>query len=59
MRQALCALVAALLLGGCGDDVTLYEPGVYKGTPDPLNEKTTTEELQSALNQRVQYQSDR
>lgn len=58
MRQALCALAAALLLGGCGD-VTVYEPGVYKGTADPLNEKATTEELQSALNQRVQYQSDR
>lgn len=31
-------LVSAVALGGCyeNNDVTLYEPGVYKGKSDPL-----------------------
>jgi hypothetical protein len=55
------ALVAALSVTGCGnsEDVTFYEPGVYKGPADPLLEKERTKELQSALDERVQHQSDR
>jgi hypothetical protein len=53
--------VAALSVTGCGnsEDVTFYEPGVYKGPADPLLEKERTKELQSALDERVQHQSDR
>lgn len=55
------ALVAALSVTGCGnsEDVTFYEPGVYKGPSDPLLEKERTQEHQTALDERVRNQSDR
>ncbi len=54
------ALLAAL--GGCYEppEVTLYEPGVYKGTTDPLLEKLRSGERQSQLLERFKtVQTDR
>lgn len=57
------ALVIALTgLGGCYEspDVTLYEPGVYKGEEDPFLEKAADPEHQEALRQRLaRGQTDR
>ncbi len=53
---ALVALLAgALFLGGCYEDagdVTLYEPGEYKGEPDPLLDDSGTESFNEALRER-------
>lgn len=48
------AAIAAGALAGCYETVTprLYEPGVYKGGEDPLRDKLTQPELQSALEER-------
>ena len=53
------ALAAGLLLiggmlSGCYEDtdVTVQEPGVYKGKPDPLLEKMQTASLQGELDDR-------
>jgi hypothetical protein len=60
MRISILALLvaASMALAGCSD-VTVYEPGVYKGSSDPLVEDLRSEELQSDLNQRVERQRDR
>ncbi len=60
MRISILALLAAasLALAGCSD-VTVYEPGVYKGKSDPLVEDLRSEELQNALAERAELQRDR
>ncbi len=60
MRIITLALLAAasVALAGCSD-VTVYEPGVYKGSSDPLVEDLRSEELRSALEDRVERQRDR
>jgi hypothetical protein len=45
-------------LAGCSD-VTVYEPGVYKGASDPLVEDLRSEELQQQLRERVNRAADR
>ncbi|MGD9387216.1 MAG: hypothetical protein PVI87_03220 [Gammaproteobacteria bacterium] len=50
--------VALLALAGCSD-VTVYEPGVYKGASDPLVEDLRSEELREELNERMTKQRDR
>ena len=49
-------LLALLLvsLTGCyeSDNVTLYEPGVYKGDQDPLVKKLRDDKFQAELEQR-------
>ena len=50
--------VALLALAGCSD-VTVYEPGVYKGASDPLVEDLRSEELRTQLEERAAKQRDR
>lgn len=53
------AVVLSLTLAGCSD-VTLHEPGVYKGRVDPLVEKQRSPEQQEKLQARFnQIQTDR
>ena len=49
-----CLLAASALLTGCYEDtdVTVQEPGVYKGKSDPLMEKMETASLQGKLDDR-------
>ncbi|MBS3785744.1 MAG: hypothetical protein KGY57_02935 [Gammaproteobacteria bacterium] len=57
---ALGLLVVALT--GCYEsvsDVTIYEPGVYKGSDDPLLNQTGSAESAEALRQRFSGQRDR
>lgn len=57
-----CILVLGVLLAGCYDDpdVTIHEPGVYKGKHDPLLEKMQTASLQGELDDRFRsVQMDR
>ena len=63
MKTLNLALVASvgLLVSGCGEatEVTVYEPGVYKGSSDPLLSKTGAEH-QQAMQERFQRgQTDR
>lgn len=63
-RLSLFLLCVPLLagLGGCYEspDVTVYEPGVYKGKSDPLLEKQRTQERQQQLVERFNtVQTDR
>lgn len=60
MKISTLALLTAvsLALAGCSD-VTFYEPGVYKGSSDPLVEDLRSEELQTSLEERVETQRDR
>lgn len=60
MRISMLALLAAaaLAVAGCSD-VTVYEPGVYKGASDPLVQDLRSEELRSALDERITTQRDR
>jgi len=61
-KMAGALLVACVLQAGCGNpaDVTVYEPGVYKGEPDPLLKKLEDPKLQQELRDRVtQIQTDR
>jgi len=60
MKIPILALLAAtsLAVAGCSD-VTVYEPGVYKGASDPLVEDLRSEELRSALEERAERQRDR
>jgi hypothetical protein len=55
--------MALLALGGCYEDagdVTLYDPGVYKGEEDPLLTRSGTDELEATLQNRFQAgQTDR
>lgn len=50
--------IAFLALAGCSD-VTVYEPGVYKGASDPLVEDLRSEELRTQLEERAAKQRDR
>lgn len=62
VRALLAPGLLALALAGCyesPDDVTLHEPGVYKGPSDPLGNKLDDDELQQALEQRFRGQTDR
>jgi hypothetical protein len=52
------AAFAFLALAGCSD-VTVYEPGVYKGASDPLVEDLRSEELRAELDERMIKQRDR
>lgn len=56
-------LVAGVaVVAGCyrPADVTVYEPGEYKGTDDPLLAKMATEEHKAVLRERLQaVQADR
>ena len=47
-------LAAGVLLAGCYEstDVTVQEPGVYKGKTDPLLKKMETASLQGQLDDR-------
>ena len=60
MRISILALLAAtsLAIAGCSD-VTVYEPGVYKGASDPLVQDLRSEELQATLEERAERQRDR
>lgn len=60
MRISTLVLLAAssMALAGCSD-VTVYEPGVYKGDRDPLVQDLRSEELRTQLEQRVAKQRDR
>ena len=62
-RLGSAALLAsvALGLGGCSDleDVTLHEPGVYKGKTDPLVQRLEQPEQQQELEERFRSQMDR
>ncbi|GEM_PF-623481 len=64
-RLAAAAVLAIALLGlsGCYEDpgeVTLYDPGVYKGEEDPLLARSGTDELEAKLQNRFQTgQTDR
>jgi hypothetical protein len=54
--------VLAVLATGCGRsrDVTVYEPGVYKGSKDPLVAMHATAEHKALLQERfTKGQSDR
>ncbi|MDX1608513.1 MAG: hypothetical protein R3225_00140 [Halofilum sp. (in: g-proteobacteria)] len=48
------AAIATVTLAGCYETATprQYEPGVYKGSEDPLRDKLQTSDLQSALEER-------
>ncbi len=65
MRQwhaGLGIVAAALVLVGCYEstEVTVYDPGVYKGEEDPLMAKQRKEAQQERLRQRFrQVQTDR
>ncbi|MDT8408477.1 MAG: hypothetical protein RQ741_02640 [Wenzhouxiangellaceae bacterium] len=56
-----CVAALCLGLGGCYEstDVTLYEPGEYKGKSDPLLTKLKSSELQTSLERRFDGQRDR
>lgn len=61
-RSAILVALAAALLGGCYEspDVTNFEPGVYKGKPDPLVEKSRSDEYEEQLRERfASVQTDR
>lgn len=60
MKIPILALLAvtSLAIAGCSD-VTVYEPGVYKGASDPLVQDLRSEELQTALAERAEKQRDR
>lgn len=57
----LAALLALGLLAACGraTEVTLHEPGVYKGPADPLLAKLEQGALREQLDSRFQGQTDR
>ena len=48
-------VVLAVLIAGCGSrlDVTVHEPGVYKGPTDPLLDAHGTDEHKELLRQRL------
>ena len=64
MKTLKLAMVAAIgmLVSGCGEatNVTVYEPGVYKGSPDPLLATSGADSHQQAMKERFQRgQTDR
>ena len=62
-RYATLLIIAAAGLAGCYEnprEVTLYEPGVYKGTTDPLLKALQKPALQQRLEERFSLvQTDR
>ena len=58
MKRTALALAAATVLtvglGGCYETTTpkQYEPGVYKGSKDPLLDKLKQDDLRSELDER-------
>ena len=54
LALSVLGLGAALALTGCYEDTTptQYEPGVYKGTSDPLRNKLESQELRDQLDER-------
>lgn len=64
MRKVTVALliVASVAMGGCYEstDITLHDPGVYRGATDPLLAKQANPEQQAKLAERFRMgQSDR
>ena len=54
------ALAAALVVAATGCNVTNYEPGVYKGSRDPLLARQATPEQKALLQERfTKGQTDR
>ena len=61
LARLLALGLLVITLTGCYEsvsDVTIYEPGVYKGGDDPLMEQSTAER-DGALSQRFGGQRDR
>lgn len=58
---AASALALAAFLSGCYEDpdVTVYDPGVYKGKDDPLLAKLEDPEFRAELDERFDGQRDR
>jgi hypothetical protein len=55
-------IVASMALGGCYEstDITLHDPGVYRGGKDPLLAKQASPEQKARLAERFQVgQTDR
>lgn len=55
-------IVATMALGGCYEsaDITLHDPGVYRGGSDPLLAKQASPEQKARLSQRFEMgQTDR
>ena len=52
--RAIITLAAAVMLTACYEsaDVTVHEPGVYKGAKDPLLSKQRMPDQQQALRER-------
>ncbi len=61
LLTAASALALAAVLTGCYEDpdVTVYEPGVYKGKEDPLLAKLEDPEFRASLDARFDGQRDR
>ena len=61
--RAWLAIFLSMVLTGCIHEEIeqqLHEPGVYKGKPDPLLEKSGSQEFAAKLEQRLnQVQTDR
>lgn len=55
------AIALAVSLTGCYEDpdVTVYDPGVYKGKEDPLLAKLEDPEFRAELDERFDGQRDR
>ena len=61
-KRLIGIMVLGLLMAGCYEEATIEfrEPGVYKGKPDPLLQRSGTPEYQSQLQDRlIQIQTDR
>jgi hypothetical protein len=60
--RLLVVAAAVLWIAGCYEDpeVTRYEPGQYKGAPDPLRQKQKTAQQTQRLEERLRtVQMDR
>lgn len=55
VRNVGLATLAAFMLSGCYEDasVVIHEPGVYKGSEDPIVDSPRTAEEQEALRKRL------
>jgi len=47
------AILLATLLGACDSDVTIHEPGVYKGGDDPVASRSAADQRSEALRNRA------
>jgi hypothetical protein len=62
LAGAFALLLVVVLLGGCEEPATveIHEPGIYKGSPDPLLEKARNPEFGEKLRERLKMiQTDR